>query len=88
MALKEIPFLQVFLTAMQVPTGMVTLFSVFISVVFDCNLNSAQAVSERLFYYVYFANCTDEEIQSLLNKYYAKEPLPLLGIIKICFFHN
>ena len=42
-------------------------------------------MSERLFYYVYFANCTDEEIQSLLNKYYAKEPLPLLGIIKICF---
>ena len=40
----------------------------------------AQLISERLFYYLHFANLANSEIERLLDLYYSKKPLPLLGI--------
>jgi len=50
----------------------------FMTGVFDGHAGpyNAQAVSERLFYYIYMANCTDEEIRVLLDRYKNRQPLP------------
>lgn len=50
----------------------------FMTGVFDGHAgpHCAQAVSERLFYYAYFSNCSNDEIQKMLDKYYSKKPLP------------
>lgn len=36
----------------------------------------AQLVSERLFYYLHFANLSNSEIEKMLHLYYTKKPLP------------
>ena len=59
----------------------------FMTGVFDGHAgpHCAQAVSERLFYYAYFSNCSNDEIRKMLEKYYSNKPLPLLGIRIHCF---
>ena len=54
----------------------------FMTGVFDGHAgpHCAQAVAERLFYYTYFANCSNDEIKTMLDKYHKKRPLPLFGI--------
>jgi len=50
----------------------------FMTGVFDGHAgpHCAQAVAERLFYYTYFANCSNDEIKTMLDKYHKKRPLP------------
>lgn len=50
----------------------------FMTGVFDGHAgpHCAQAVSERLFYYAYFSNCSNDEIRKMLEKYYSNKPLP------------
>ena len=54
----------------------------FMTGVFDGHAgpHCAQAIAERLFYYTYFANCSNDEIKTMLDKYHTKRPLPLFGI--------